>query len=186
MTEPRADELVVGVGDQDQLVFDQALGLDVLVVDGAHEADLGLVLQQHLQHLLGAAGAHRDLDAREAGAEGLEQARQDVGADRRRRGEDQRAGLQVAQRVDGVAAGVQGLQHALGVGQEAGADLGEADAAAGALEQALAQVAFQRLDAGRHRRLSQEQRLRGAAKAALVRDLHEGFKLTEIHSRHLL
>ena len=41
----------------------------------------------------------------------------------------------------------------LGVGEEDGAGVGEADAAAAALEQLLAQLALQRLDARRDRGL---------------------------------
>ncbi len=100
---------------------------------------------------------------------------QDVGADGGCRGEDQRPGLQVAQRIDGIAAGVEGLQHALGVRQEAGADLGEPDAAAGALEQPLAKVAFQRLDARRYGWLGKKQRLSSATETALIRHLHKSF-----------
>ena len=133
---------MVAVDDQHELVLDQPLRLDVLVIDGAHEPDLGFVRQQHCEDLLGAAGAHRDLDAREPRPEGLEDAGEDVGANRRRRREDQRAGLEVAQRLDGVAAGGQRLEDALGVGQEAGAHLCQADAPARSLEEALAQVAL--------------------------------------------
>ena len=70
---------------------------------------------------------------------------------------------------------------ALGVGEEAGADLCEADAATGALEETLPQVAFQGLDAGGDGRLGKKKRLSGAAEAALVGYLYEGLKLSKIH-----
>ncbi len=75
---------------------------------------------------------------------------------------------------------MQGLEDALGVREEAGADLGETDAASGALEQPLAEVALQRLDAGGHRRLGQEESFGGSAKALLVGDVDECFELAEV------
>jgi hypothetical protein len=70
------------------------------------------------------------------------------------------------------------LQDAFGVGQEALADLGEANATPGALEQALTEVAFERLDSSRDGRLGEKQCLGGATEAALVSYLYEGFELT--------
>src|SRR4029079_6672743 len=110
-----------------------------------------------------------------------EQTRQDVGADGGRRSEDQRAGLQVAQRIDSVAACVQGLQHALGMRQEAGSNLGQAHAATGALEQTLAEGSLEGLDARGDGWLSQEKSFGRAAKTALVSYLYERFKLAKVH-----
>jgi hypothetical protein len=81
---------------------------------------------------------------------------------------------------------MQGLQHTLGVGQEAGADLGQTDAASGPLEQTLAEVALQRLDSRGYGRLSEEESLRRAAKTALVSYLYECFKLAKVHGGSLL
>jgi hypothetical protein len=76
---------------------------------------------------------------------------------------------------------VQRLKDALGVGQETGTYLGQTDASAGALEQALAEVSLEGLNACGDRRLSQKQGLGSPAKATLIGDLNEGFQLTQIH-----
>jgi hypothetical protein len=83
--------------------------------------------------------------------------------------------VQVAQRIDRVAAGVERLKHAFGVGKEALSDLGQADATAGTLEQSLAKVAFERLDAGGNGWLGEEQGFGSATKAALVGYLYKRF-----------
>jgi hypothetical protein len=72
---------------------------------------------------------------------------------------------------------VQGLEHSLGVGQETGAHLCEANAPAGPLEEPLTKISFQRLDARGYGGLGQEQRLSRAAEAALICHLNECFKL---------
>ena len=66
-------------------------------------ADLHLVGEEHVQHLLGAAGADDDVDAGELLAEGVEDVRQDVRGDRDRGAEAQGAELDVADLLDGVA-----------------------------------------------------------------------------------
>jgi hypothetical protein len=83
--------------------------------------------------------------------------------------------LEVAQRIDRVTAGVESLQHAFGVRQETGANLGEAHASPGALEEALTEVALEGLDACGDGGLRQEQGLGRAAEAVLVRNLDECF-----------
>jgi hypothetical protein len=68
------------------------------------------------------------------------------------------------------------------MGQEAGANFCQLDATAGAFEKALAEVAFQGLDAGRNRRLGQKKSLRRPAEAPLICHLHECFKLSQVQS----
>ena len=74
-----------------------------------------------------------------------------------------------------------GGEGALGVRHEGDAGVGERDAAAGALEQPLADFPFERLDARRHRWLREEQRFGRAAKRTVVRHLEECFELCEFH-----
>ena len=91
------------------------------------------------------------------------------------------ADLEVAHAVERVAAVLQCLERPPRVRQERRSHLGQPHAAAVALEQRLAEVAFERLDARRHRRLGEEQRLRCLAEAAVLRHLYERFDLSEIH-----
>jgi hypothetical protein len=81
--------------------------------------------------------------------------------------------VKVAQRIDCVAPGAQGLEDALSVRQEALAHLSQADAPARPFEQSLAKVTLERLNARRHRWLSQEEGFRGPAEAVLVGYLDE-------------
>src|SRR3990172_5540258 len=91
-------------------------------------------------------------------------------------GEAQGPRLQVPQGIDRVPSLFQGLEYTGGVGQEAAAYLRQPDAAAGPLEQPLAQVSLQGLDAGRHRRLGEGERIGGAGEAPLPSYLNKRFE----------
>ena len=125
----------------------------------------------------------RGVYAGKAGAKVLEDAGENVSAYSGRGGNYQRARLEVAKSVDGITAFIQGLENMLGVRQETAADFGEPDAATGALEEALAQVALQGLNPGRHGRLSQEEGFGRPAEGAVVSDLEEGLELRKFHVR---
>ena len=110
----------------------------------------------------------------------LEDLRQDVRADGQRAAELERADVEVAHAVDRVAALLQRLERAARVRQERRAHLGQAHAAAVALEQRFAEIALERLDARRDRRLREEQRVRRLAEGAVLGDLYERLDLSEV------
>ena len=105
-----------------------------------YQTYLHLVRLQHRQHLLGAAGADRNIDALVLAAEGVQDTGQDVGADREGGAQVQRTELYVAHLVDGLTPLHQGLQDPLRVGEEGETGIGQPHPAAAALEQLLAHL----------------------------------------------
>jgi hypothetical protein len=170
---------VARTGDQDQLVGVQRRRLDLRVTEGAHDAELHLVVQHHLEDLLGGAGLDGQAHARMPGAEAGQRVGQDVGADGRRRAEDQPAGDAAAQLVQALAAVAEGTDDVLGVGQERLPGVGEPHAAPGADEQLLAEVGLQRLKSGGQGGLGHEQGLCGPAQVLAPGHLQEGLDLRE-------
>jgi len=102
-------EGVLGWGGKYDLVFIQVDRFDIAVGEGTNEADLHLVGEEHVHHLLRAPGADDDVDAGVLPAEGVENAGQDVGRDSWRRAEPERASLHVLHLTDRVAALLQSL-----------------------------------------------------------------------------
>jgi hypothetical protein len=173
---------VLGVRDEHHLVLIELDCLDVGADDSADEACLHLLAHHHAQDLIGATRLHGDLHAGKALVVSLQDAWEDVGADGERRAETQATRLQPALLLEGATPLFEGLQRALGVRQEAASGVGEADAAPIAFEQRLAQLALQRLDARRDRRLRQEEGLRRFAEATVPRHLDKGLDLTKVHA----
>ncbi|WBL37591.1 hypothetical protein O0235_02780 [Tepidiforma flava] len=87
----------------------------------------------------------------------------------------------MADGFDGVGAFLDGGEGALGVGHEGAAGIGQGDAAAGAFEEALAELALEGLDAGGDGWLGEEEGLGSTAEGAVVSDLDEGFELCQFH-----
>jgi hypothetical protein len=168
---------VPGGGDQDQGVGVQRDALDLGVDQRAHDPQLHLVVQDHLEDLLGAAGLDGQADVGVGGAEPGQQRRQGVGADGRGRPQDQPAGHTPAQLDQALAAVGQGGQGVLGIGQKRLPGLGQPHPAAGADEQLLAQGRLQALEAGGEGRLGDEQGLGGPAEVLAPRDLQERLDL---------
>ena len=181
-----ARKAVLRIAHQHQLVLVQRKRVDVRVAQRAHQPDLDLVVEHHRQDLFGVAGAHGDVDARVQIREALQHGRQHVRAHRRRGAQRQpsRAGrAQVGQRLATV---VDRLHGALGARQEHAPGVGQPHAAAGAHEERLAELLFERLDARGQRRLGDVQRLGGAADVAGAGDFDECLDLAEQHGSYQL
>ena len=168
---------------RDHLVFVEVDGLYVGMDERAHQTHLHLVAQEHVQHLLRAPAAHADVDAGVAFVEGVQDTGQNVRADGERRAQAQVAGLDAAHLFQSVLPFLDHLENALGVGEEDGAGVGEAGAAATAFEQLLAHLALQRLDASGDRGLGELEDLGRTAEAAVGRHLHEGLELPKVQGR---
>ena len=91
-------ERMPGARDEHQLVLEERDALDVGMAERPDEADLHLLAQDELEHLLGVPGPHRELHVRIGRVEALEDRRQEVGADGGRRAEGELAGA-AARRV---------------------------------------------------------------------------------------
>ena len=124
---------------------------------------------------------HADLDARIRRAVLARIFGKHVRAHRQRRTQLERADVEVAHALDRVAALLQRLQRAAGVRKERRAHLREPHAAAVALEQRLAQIALERLDARGDGGLREEQRVRRLAEGAVLGDLYKRLDLSEVH-----
>ncbi len=142
-----AGEGVAGRDHQAEVVVEQVGGLDLRVSGEAADGEVDFAGQQVLDDVFAGAGAHADVDAGALGVEALQDAGKDVGAEAGAGTHSEAADLSVAHRLDGLGAFLDGGEGALGVGEEGAAGVGKDDAAAGALEEALAQLAFQGLDA---------------------------------------
>ena len=93
----------------------------------------------------------------------VEDRRQHVGRDCRRRAEGELAGASPGELRDQVPAFGDRLQRALCVGKKGATGLREADAATGSDEELGVQLALEALETSRERRLGQEERLGRAA-----------------------
>ena len=142
-------------GDQDQLVLEQLRHLERGRVDGHRgEAHVRRAVEDVGDGLLGAHGrAEGEFYPVVLAHERLEEACEEVDEGLRgRRGADAPARLVVVAR-DALAQGVGLFEDALGVFERELAGVRELDAALGADEERLAQLALQSLDLVAHRRL---------------------------------
>ncbi|MNP13820.1 hypothetical protein D3C76_1061170 [compost metagenome] len=115
--------------------------------------------------------------------EGAQQRRQAMQADVVAGGEHQPAADLATEVGQGAAGVVQHIEDLVGPWQQGAAGLGQAHLAADPVEQAHAQLAFQRRDTLAHRRLGQVQALSGFGKAAGLGDGEEGVEAGQIHVR---
>ena len=179
VTLPLLRERVARGDDEREVVVVEVERLDFRMLGEARDGDVDFAGEELLDHVFGLAGAEVDVDARARLAEALEDAGQDVGGDGGACADADAADIAVADGLDGVGAFLDGGERALGVGHEGVPGIGQGDAAAGAFEEALADLAFERLDAGGDRWLREEERFRRAAERAVVRHLDECFELGE-------
>jgi hypothetical protein len=170
------------MSNQCQLVVVQRDNVDIVVAELTHDRQLDRLCQHKLEHLLGVASPDRQLDARVLGAEALQHLRQDVATDRPGCPDDQLAGPTAGQVGDRRAAIGDGEQRALGVWQEDAASVGQAHAAPGPREQVLPELALQRMQAGRQRRLSDAERLSRSRDSSAPNNLDERFDLFDQHA----
>ena len=150
----------------------------------AYQPDPDFVVEEHLQNLFGTSRAHRHVDARVVAAKRFEDTRQNIRADRQRRADTQVAEFGITQRLECVLAFLYVLECPFGVLQIGLAGVGELHGATRPLEQILAQLTLERLDAGAHGWLCQVQDLSRFAEAVVRRNLHKGLKLRQVdHDR---
>jgi hypothetical protein len=157
--EIRGQELIAGDaigvkgrgGDQDQLVLHEGLGANSAVASGAFdEADGQLVVKEQLHNLAGVAAVQRKLHARMFVEEGSQQARENVLCNGRRNTEGQLSG-------DFAILGPKFLfgfgnecRYFVGVTEQEGSLGSEGDAIGGAIEEANAEIVFERFDLKRN------------------------------------
>jgi hypothetical protein len=122
-------------------------------------------------------GLDGQADAGVGGREAGQQGRQGVGADRRRRPQDQPAGHAPAQLGEALAPVGQGRHGVLGIGEEGVPSLGEPHPAPGPDEQLLARGRPPGSGGGRQGRLGHEQGLGGPAEVLAAGDLQERLDL---------
>ncbi|MNI60867.1 hypothetical protein D3C73_1161070 [compost metagenome] len=77
---------------------------------------------------------------------------------------------------------LQRLQNLLGIRKKLLPLLRQLNLLAQPIEQPAIQLPLQRLDAGRHRGLGQEQHLRRLVKAAIVMDVDESLQILDVHA----
>ena len=120
-----------GVHDEHELVLVERELLDGGVVEGTRQPDGGLVALHELDHFLGMAGAHGEPDVGVRLGEALEDRRQRVRRDDRRRADRDVAGGAVLQLGSGPRSSLRHrLQRAFRIGEEGAPGLGHAHAAA--------------------------------------------------------
>lgn len=156
-------ERMIRRDDQGKVVVVEVERLDLWMLGEAGYRDMDLPGDELLDSVFGQAGGEVDVDARPFGAELAQHAGQHVGGDRRTRADADAADVAVADRLDCVGAFLDRCEGALSVGHECVPRIGQGDAAAGAFEQAVADLTFQGLDAGGDGWLCQEERFSGAA-----------------------
>ena len=167
--------------DEDELVVEDGDERGVRVPHRTAHAEVHLVAEDHLEDLLGVAGAHADAHVRVRRPERLEQPRQEVRTDRGRGADEELADLPRPQLLDRLAPVEHLPDRALGVREENPAGVGERHTAAAAHEEVDPQVGLERLEPRRERGLREVERLRRAAHAGEPGDLGEGFELGEEH-----
>ena len=178
----KLDERVLGRHHQHQLLLVEWDELDLRVAQGAPDAELDLVPQDHLQHRFRVAGADRDLHAWVPVHEALQHRGQQVGADRRGGADHEVARGPVAHVAQRLPAFAQGAEGALGVGDERPPGLRQPHPVPGPDEQALAQLALERMEPGGERGLGDEERFGGPAHAAQTGHLQKALDLDQEHA----
>ncbi len=165
------------VHDEHELVLVERELLDVGIVEGAEQPDGDLVALDELDHLLGVAGAHRDLNARVRLGEPFEDRGQRVGRDDRRRADRDVAGGAARELGQDRPRLGDRLQRPFGVGEEGAPGLGHAHAASPADEERRAHRPFERIQAGRQRRLRHVESSGCAGDRPAADDLDERLEL---------
>jgi hypothetical protein len=151
------------------------------VAKRAHEADVDLLSQHELEHLLGVSGLHAHRNTRVPDGEGLQDSRQDVGADRGSRADRELARPAALEGVHQSPAVRDCFERADRVWEERVSGLREPRSPPRPDEEPGAQVFLEPLQTGSQRRLRDEQRICGAAHAARPRNLDEGSQLRQEH-----
>ena len=178
----RLRERVVRRRDDDDRVVQEALGHEAVVGRPASDGDVRPVRAQPLEDALAVAHVDAERDLRMAPMERLHELRGDVLA-----GGRHRADPQLGDRaVRGLARSACALiEQADDVGRVRGEDLARgarAHVAAHPLGQLDPQLAGERRDGGRHRRLGHDELLRGRGHRAGPDDRQEAAQLRDCHS----
>ena len=155
-------ERVVARGDQHDLVDRERLAGQPLVVGhAAGDRHVGLMVEQLREDLGAVADVQADLELGMRVAEGPDQLRDEVVAGGGDRGDAQRRATLIGRLERGAAALAEQPEHVRRVRRVRRAGGGRAQATAVALEQLGADLALERRERGRHRRLRHHQLLRG-------------------------
>ena len=155
-----------------------------LVVDGQREVDLAAAQAGDAvgrRRLL-----HGDRDARVAGPERVDGARDDRRPRGRERRQPQRAAAQVRQVGERRLGGVELVQHRLRVAEQDAARLGERHTARAALDEHDAGLTLERRDLLGDRRGRVGQRVGGGAQRPLARDLAQHAQPPHVEHRRIV
>ena len=148
----------------------------------ADEADLHLLAQHQLEHLLGMARPDDQVDVRERLLEAAQDERQHVGRDRRRRADEQLPDAALAALAQELPPLGERLQRSLRVGPEGPALGGQAHPARRADEELDPELALEVLDPRRQRGLGHVEDGRGGADRAPLGDGQERLDLVQQHA----
>jgi hypothetical protein len=173
------------VHDQHELILVEQRGDDLGVLDRSHEAEVALLAQHHLEHILRVPAAHRQVHARMVGLEPMQHGRQHVRAHRRRRTDRQSPAASAGNLDHRLVPPPHGGERPLGVRQEGAPGLGQAAAVTATSKENTAERALQSLDARRKRWLADEQGVRRAADRPVASHLDEGLELSELRSDYI-
>jgi enoyl-CoA hydratase len=176
---------IAGAGGEARGAFLSRRRDNVRMPELADQADVDLLAEDEVEHLLGVARANADADARVADGEPLEDPRQDVGGDGGSGAQRQPAGASSLEGVHDPAAVRDALERLDGVGEEGVARLGELHPARRPDEERRAQVGLELFQARGERGLGDEQPVRRPADGSDPRDLDEGLELRQKHRSFL-
>jgi len=146
-----------GRHDQDQFILHEGFGANAAVACRSFdESDREFVVEEKMDNLAGIAAVERELDARMLFEKGSDQARENVLRDRGGDAERQLTGDFAILRTELLLGLGDDGRDFLGVDEKKGSLRSEGDAIAGAIEEANAEIVFERFDLERDGGLCEE------------------------------
>lgn len=178
-----AGSFVRRVADEHQRIVAQGHGFDFGMIQRAGDADFGVAVEDHFQDLRGIAGTDRDHRFRVGSLVVLDDVWKEIGANRKRGGDIERAAGGGLKLVDGLAGESDGAEKLLGMRAERLAGGRERNAGAAAFEKRHPERVFEGVNAGADGGLADAKRFGGAMEAAIGDDGEERFDLVDFHER---
>ena len=183
----RAGQPVAARQHDDAPLHDQRHELEVRLVEReVEEGEVGVALAQARDRVREVERADLDPDVGMAAAEARQHRREQAARRRAERADDQRAGLAAGERPAARERLVGGQQDVLRVGEQRLARGRQLDAAGAAREQGAADLALERADLRRQRRLRQAEPHGSPREVQFLRDGHEVAQLAEVHGSQLI
>ena len=148
----------------------------------AHEADLDLASQDHVEDLLRVAGANDEAHVRQVVGEALQERGEDVGADSRRRPDRELSRTSARELLHMPATFLDSVESAHGPREERPPGVGETHAGGSADEEWDTKLLLEALDARGQSRLRDEELARRLPELLAPRDFDKAFDLRQPHS----